>query len=609
MTITPASYPGDNEAISPKESFRSIDNEKFSPDVKNARPVPPAQGPQPLDPRVPQSLQPYYRSQPPALYNQQSSGLNSFEQESTDSSDTDSHSSRELAIISTRDLMAIDYRAAELMAARMGAMHLGLPPNQPPHYSYTPGNRYLPTSAQPPLSIMAPGAQQQLPLPPDHQLSSSPGTQQLLGTSPRYVPPYPPEYSSALSPISSTMTPPPAYGSSPTMPVAPPHAFPSSAPTSGSAMAPPNMPQQRYSRLAPDSRGRDIPLDAKWTRIKRSLVSPAVLEKAHVRYEARPDFVAVLGVLTRDQIEEFARQSAEVRSSRGRDRDGSAVRPAQKERDREAGRGDRGERYADKRHGSNETYNDREKRRNRKDRVASSDSDSDVLWDESDTTEDERDSKRRRNRDRKNRHRIHSPDDDIEKGKDRDSSTNGTRFIPIIVPPPSSGGGSGADRLSPASTVGPKPILKNRNTNHVRFDADGPKEFLSSDDFSRSPRPKDGDRDHRHRGQRNDRDRDRHRDGSSRRDRGDRDKERGDREIYHDRERDRDRDRDRPHHHHHRHRDRDYERGDRDRDRGDRRSDDKAAKKSALRETLGAVGIGGAAASLLSVLTEAASAL
>lgn len=72
----------------------------------------------------------------------------------------------------------------------------------------------------------------------------------------------------------------------------------------------------RASHLAPDRYGKEIPLDAQWTRIKRTLVSPEVLERAGVRYEARPDYVAVLGRLTREQIAEYARQSAECRAAR-----------------------------------------------------------------------------------------------------------------------------------------------------------------------------------------------------------------------------------------------------------------------------------------------------
>lgn len=42
----------------------------------------------------------------------------------------------------------------------------------------------------------------------------------------------------------------------------------------------------RTSSLAPDSVGREIPLDAKWTRIRRSLISTEVLDQDKRRYEA-----------------------------------------------------------------------------------------------------------------------------------------------------------------------------------------------------------------------------------------------------------------------------------------------------------------------------------
>lgn len=469
--------------------------------------------------------------------------------------------------------MNMDYRQAELLAARMGAMHLGPQRHLAPNYSHTAnstsGGRYLLPAAER-LSIM----------PSEHQLSSSPGSQQQMVASPRYLPPYPVDYSQALSPTSSVMTAPPAYGSSPT--------------TAGM----PLNPAQRYSRLAPDSHGREIPLDAKWTRIKRSLVSPVVLDKAGVRYEARPEFVAVLGVIGRDKIEEWARQSAEVRNARRRDvKDEKREREHSRQRDtsQDTRRADRRQYPVRSPSNSrrNETYNDHDRRRRKG--GPSSDSESDVLWDESDTTEDERpDDKGRYHRDRympRNRSR-----DDRRDDKDDKHDRDGSSFIPFIVPPMGEKSGS-------ARTVGPKPILKNRNTHHVRFDPDGPKEF-SSENMARSPRVREFERDrdrHRHRDERGERD------GSARRER-EKDRDR-------DREREHERDRDHHHHHHphrhHRDRDRDRERErerEKERDRDPRR-EDKVAKKSALRETLGAVGIGGAAASLLSVLTEAASEL
>ena len=45
-------------------------------------------------------------------------------------------------------------------------------------------------------------------------------------------------------------------------------------------------PRPAPAPLAPDSQGREIPSDAKWTKINRRLVSPEVLDQDHRRYEA-----------------------------------------------------------------------------------------------------------------------------------------------------------------------------------------------------------------------------------------------------------------------------------------------------------------------------------
>ncbi|OAA78725.1 hypothetical protein LEL_02211 [Akanthomyces lecanii RCEF 1005] len=166
----------------------------------------------------------------------------------------------------------------------------------------------------------------------------------------------------------------------------------------------------RPSRLAPDRYGRDIPADAQWTQIRRSLISPEVLDWAGVRYEARPSYVAILGRLSRAEISEFARQSAECRATRS-----SYTRPPLPPR------------RPDERH---------------KPDTKTHHSDDDVLYDSSDTdsTDYEDDHKRSHN--------------------DKTS----TRSYPYIVSAPM------AKKTSPSTSVKPKPILKNKNENHVRFD-------------------------------------------------------------------------------------------------------------------------------------------
>ncbi|KAH6680343.1 hypothetical protein B0J14DRAFT_263209 [Halenospora varia] len=73
-------------------------------------------------------------------------------------------------------------------------------------------------------------------------------------------------------------------------------------------------------RLAPDSNGKEIPSDAKWTKITRRLVTPEVFHQDGRRYEARPDFVAVLGVLSREEINDYAARSYVLRAARSRPR-------------------------------------------------------------------------------------------------------------------------------------------------------------------------------------------------------------------------------------------------------------------------------------------------
>lgn len=315
-----------------------------------------------------------------------------------------------------------------------------------------------------------------------------------------------------------------------------PHYINSGPPSYGSS------PRSSAPRLAPDRWGNEIHPDAQWTRIRRELVSPEVLERAGVRYEARPDYVAVLGRLTREQVSEFARESAACRAARSR-----RGPPPRK-------------------------HDHHPERRDSKSSQEDDDDDSGV-FDETDISDDEEDK----------------------------SSEKGTKSYPYIVNPPTK------NPTSPSSTTMPKPILKNKNENHVRFDPE-PYEV-----DARSPRSY---RDDRHRDRDRDRDHDHHRERrrqsptrSSRRSRRYSDSadlhSRSDRhgDYYYDsgkryhRERDRDRDRGRD-----RERDRD-----RDRDRRSTRREDRPQGKKKWGEALGAVGIGGAAVSLLSVLAEAAS--
>lgn len=529
----PSSYQSRGDNTSPKELLSpAMENEKFAPSVKLARRRP-DQSPVNMNTDSRNMAQQYQPTSMPVQL--------SYERRSSES-DTDSN--EQLALISTRDLMDSDNREADILASRIGGLGLSPALLPVPNHGVSPGT--------------SPSGKHQ---PPELHLSSSPAA--------RYLPPL---STHSGSPASSIMTPPPAYSAAS---AATPIIVSSSAPNAT------GFPPSRPSRLAPDSKGADIPLEAKWTRIKRSLVSPEVLNRAGMRFEARPDFVAVLGVLSREHIAELARKTVEVRSGRARGySDTSRTREKPYYHEEKRGPVRRSSRHEDS-----------------TDDEASFTS-SEALWDESDTSDSDSESRPPRTRERagsatdkyiprdvrrQRRHRRDSATVIQEEPEDTDDDRRGkSRNYPVIVPPMNEKG-------SPASTVLPKPILKNRNENHVRFDEDGPREMSSGEwerekERKRRRRERDADDSSRRRRDRSDRDRERDRETRDR-----------DRESHRDRS---DRHRDREHHSSsHRHRDRDDAKETRERRR---------TKKSVWGETLGAVGIGGAAVSLLSVLTEAA---
>ncbi|KAF5665103.1 hypothetical protein FDENT_12666 [Fusarium denticulatum] len=68
-------------------------------------------------------------------------------------------------------------------------------------------------------------------------------------------------------------------------------------------------PAQPSGLVSPDQYGRAIADNAQWTKISRKLVSVEVLQRSGVRYEARPDYVAILGVLSREEVAKLVRDS------------------------------------------------------------------------------------------------------------------------------------------------------------------------------------------------------------------------------------------------------------------------------------------------------------
>ena len=77
----------------------------------------------------------------------------------------------------------------------------------------------------------------------------------------------------------------------------------------------PEHPDSIREGVAPlDSIGRiGIPKDARWTKIDRRLVNPEALTLGNERFEERPDYVVVLRVLTKEEIEKYATVTEEIR--------------------------------------------------------------------------------------------------------------------------------------------------------------------------------------------------------------------------------------------------------------------------------------------------------
>ncbi|KAI1409453.1 hypothetical protein F5Y13DRAFT_203366 [Hypoxylon sp. FL1857] len=663
LQITPyptyPTYPGSDE-FSPEELQSGIDEEKLFPSMRMKR----LEGEDEDEDKR--------KTMPPSMPNHPS--YFSYDRHSSSGEEGDGS----MALISTRELMALDKRSADLAIA-MGNMHLQPPAGSNYQMSSSPTPHALPPSTSHPAL-------------PSSSQASHPAAEH-SPTHPRYLPPVLISGSNSQQQQQALAT-----------------------------------PQPRSARLAPDSHGREIPLEAKWTRIPRRLVSPEVLAGAGVRYEARPDFVAVLGELSRDQVADFARRTAEVRGARRRRssaavstevgtgakdrraddkyypdkyRNWGVIEEEQRRRRRRKEYDADGEEYDD----DGVTYVVNSSRRRRRGSAASSVS---ALYDSSD---DEETSNSGTDSDDRDRHHYHSSSysqsyprsgsylDDYHKSRSQgprrssttpvtsskqddsthsrtrgrfgsdatdgdhdDSHEKGTKAYPFIVPPPSNEKDKGKDSgtgASPAATTKPKPILKNKNDDpHVRIDptpqiidegtSSLPRSLPSYRRSERERRERDKDRDHeRDRDRTRDKDRDRDRDHDHDRDRDREKRYRSDR--YQDRERererhpDRDRDRDRTDRHrekeYHSHRDRDDAREDRyrhrshshryhggggssstvrrsDRDReyyddhyassSNRLKEDRSSRKKARDETIRAVGLGGAAAAMLSMLSEAA---
>ncbi|KAH7037365.1 uncharacterized protein B0I36DRAFT_359075 [Microdochium trichocladiopsis] len=85
-----------------------------------------------------------------------------------------------------------------------------------------------------------------------------------------------------------------------------------------------------------DKTKKDVPSGARWTKINRRMVNPEALTIGKERFEVRDDFVIVLRVLSKEEIQAYATATAQLREMRRKqaDRDGDRTREHDDDRDR-----------------------------------------------------------------------------------------------------------------------------------------------------------------------------------------------------------------------------------------------------------------------------------
>ncbi|KAH0495584.1 hypothetical protein TgHK011_009123 [Trichoderma gracile] len=89
-----------------------------------------------------------------------------------------------------------------------------------------------------------------------------------------------------------------------------------------------------------DKKLKEVPPGARWTKINRKIVNPEALEIGKERYELRDDFVIVLRVLSKEEIQAYAAATQVLRERRrnkeaGGDHDSDRDRDRDRERDRD----------------------------------------------------------------------------------------------------------------------------------------------------------------------------------------------------------------------------------------------------------------------------------
>ncbi|KAF4335833.1 hypothetical protein FBEOM_10301 [Fusarium beomiforme] len=111
-----------------------------------------------------------------------------------------------------------------------------------------------------------------------------------------------------------------------------------------------------------DKKAREAPAGAKWTKISRKIVNPEALTIGKERFEVRDDFVIVLRVLSKEEIQAYASATQVLRERRRRDDDGGDT-----DRDRDRDEDDRRRHHRHRRHREDDSsdYEDKDRDRDR----------------------------------------------------------------------------------------------------------------------------------------------------------------------------------------------------------------------------------------------------
>lgn len=80
----------------------------------------------------------------------------------------------------------------------------------------------------------------------------------------------------------------------------------------------PEYPATVREGVAPhkDDKKKDVPPNARWTKVDRRLVNPEALEQDGIRFNEFVDHVIVLKVMDREEIEKYTQKTAEIREKR-----------------------------------------------------------------------------------------------------------------------------------------------------------------------------------------------------------------------------------------------------------------------------------------------------